>query len=289
MAFPSTPAELACEPVQVEMCLGLSYNTTAFPNIWVGMATQEEVVEVLSGYKVFWVEGRRAGLGGEGAWEQVPKGRCPSAEPDKPALLPEFPEAPVWAACAPLHPTRQCSAPLPLCLPGSRAPVPVWPGTTGHPLALQLQQTARGSWSGSLLPALTLKPAPALFLPVLFCPSSFARQDWHTGEKGRGTSRVSNYLLWGSQGGGGEVLSWGSWDPPCTFLSPYWPQAADWPHTVPLDNRDRFPSRPLTQTSRLLPLPLSFCFFSFSIACLLTFSLIQQKCTEHLLMWQALS
>ncbi|XP_021526874.1 membrane frizzled-related protein isoform X3 [Aotus nancymaae] len=45
------PPELACEPVQVEMCLGLSYNTTAFPNIWVGMATQEEVVEVLSGYK----------------------------------------------------------------------------------------------------------------------------------------------------------------------------------------------------------------------------------------------
>ncbi|XP_037597642.1 membrane frizzled-related protein-like [Cebus imitator] len=45
------PPELACEPVQVEMCLGLSYNTTAFPNIWVGMATQKEVMEVLSGYK----------------------------------------------------------------------------------------------------------------------------------------------------------------------------------------------------------------------------------------------
>ncbi|XP_074213121.1 membrane frizzled-related protein [Camelus bactrianus] len=45
------PLELACEPVQVEMCIGLSYNTTAFPNIWVGMATQEEVVEVLRGYK----------------------------------------------------------------------------------------------------------------------------------------------------------------------------------------------------------------------------------------------
>uniref|UniRef100_A0A452FAH4 Membrane frizzled-related protein n=1 Tax=Capra hircus TaxID=9925 RepID=A0A452FAH4_CAPHI len=45
------PPELACEPVQVEMCVGLSYNTTAFPNIWVGMTTQEEVVEVLRGYK----------------------------------------------------------------------------------------------------------------------------------------------------------------------------------------------------------------------------------------------
>ncbi|XP_016043879.1 membrane frizzled-related protein [Erinaceus europaeus] len=45
------PRELACEPIRVEMCQGLSYNTTAFPNIWVGMATQDEVVEVLRGYK----------------------------------------------------------------------------------------------------------------------------------------------------------------------------------------------------------------------------------------------
>ncbi|XP_039722571.1 membrane frizzled-related protein [Pteropus medius] len=45
------PPELACEPIQVEMCIGLSYNTTAFPNIWVGMATQEEVVEILRSYK----------------------------------------------------------------------------------------------------------------------------------------------------------------------------------------------------------------------------------------------
>ncbi|EPQ01766.1 Membrane frizzled-related protein, partial [Myotis brandtii] len=43
--------KLACEPVRVEMCLGLSYNATAFPNIWIGMATQEEVTEVLRAYK----------------------------------------------------------------------------------------------------------------------------------------------------------------------------------------------------------------------------------------------
>lgn len=41
------------------MCTGLSYNTTAFPNVWVGMATQEEVVEILRGYKVLWAEIRR--------------------------------------------------------------------------------------------------------------------------------------------------------------------------------------------------------------------------------------
>ncbi|XP_053451201.1 membrane frizzled-related protein isoform X2 [Nycticebus coucang] len=138
------PPELACEPVQVEMCIGLSYNTTAFPNIWVGMATQEEVVEVLSGYKVLWAGIRRAAPGPGGSLgSKVPKGWSPpSTEPDKSALLPEFPEAPLWAACAPLHPTRQCPSPLPLCLPGGRAPVPVWPGTTGHPLALQLQQAS---------------------------------------------------------------------------------------------------------------------------------------------------
>ncbi|KAG8522216.1 Membrane frizzled-related protein [Galemys pyrenaicus] len=45
------PPELTCEPIQVEMCAGLSYNTTAFPNIWVGLASQEEVAEVLRGYK----------------------------------------------------------------------------------------------------------------------------------------------------------------------------------------------------------------------------------------------
>ncbi|XP_005347218.1 membrane frizzled-related protein isoform X1 [Microtus ochrogaster] len=43
--------ELTCEPVQVEMCLGLSYNTTAFPNIWVGLATQAEVADTLRDYK----------------------------------------------------------------------------------------------------------------------------------------------------------------------------------------------------------------------------------------------
>lgn len=49
---PGPPPGLACEPVRVEMCLGLRYNTTAFPNIWVGMATQEDVLEVLKGYQV---------------------------------------------------------------------------------------------------------------------------------------------------------------------------------------------------------------------------------------------
>ncbi|XP_055963658.1 membrane frizzled-related protein [Sorex fumeus] len=49
-ALPPPPG-LACEPVRVEMCAGLSYNSTAFPNIWGGVATQAEVAEVLRGYQ----------------------------------------------------------------------------------------------------------------------------------------------------------------------------------------------------------------------------------------------
>lgn len=55
--LPST--DLTCEPVQVEMCLGLSYNTTAFPNIWVGLATQTEVTDILRDYKVLEQRGGR--------------------------------------------------------------------------------------------------------------------------------------------------------------------------------------------------------------------------------------
>ena len=51
------------------MCVGLSYNTTAFPNIWVGMTTQEEVVEVLRSYKVLQAEIRRSPQEGRKAGE----------------------------------------------------------------------------------------------------------------------------------------------------------------------------------------------------------------------------
>lgn len=69
MTLPSSPTETACEPIQVQMCTGLSYNSTAFPNIWVGMGTQEEVKEVLRGYKVLWEETRRDPQEWEGTWD----------------------------------------------------------------------------------------------------------------------------------------------------------------------------------------------------------------------------
>ncbi|NWR54549.1 MFRP protein, partial [Bucorvus abyssinicus] len=41
-----------CEPVEVEMCLGLGYNDTSFPNIWLAIPDQEGAAEVLQDYQV---------------------------------------------------------------------------------------------------------------------------------------------------------------------------------------------------------------------------------------------
>lgn len=41
-----------CEPVQVEMCLGLGYNATSFPNIWLAIPDQQGAAEVLQDYQV---------------------------------------------------------------------------------------------------------------------------------------------------------------------------------------------------------------------------------------------
>ncbi|XP_055750929.1 membrane frizzled-related protein-like [Salvelinus fontinalis] len=38
---------LSCEPIEVEMCQGLSYNLTSFPNIWLFIAEQREAATLL--------------------------------------------------------------------------------------------------------------------------------------------------------------------------------------------------------------------------------------------------
>ncbi|KYO37624.1 membrane frizzled-related protein isoform A [Alligator mississippiensis] len=45
------PPVESCELIQVEMCLGLSYNATAFPNIWLNIPDQQGAADVLQGYK----------------------------------------------------------------------------------------------------------------------------------------------------------------------------------------------------------------------------------------------
>ncbi|XP_025896806.1 membrane frizzled-related protein [Nothoprocta perdicaria] len=48
----SYPAfESVCEPLEVEMCLGLSYNTTSFPNIWLAIPDQAGAAEMLQDYQ----------------------------------------------------------------------------------------------------------------------------------------------------------------------------------------------------------------------------------------------
>lgn len=49
------PAASSCEPIEVEMCQGLSYNLTSFPNIWLSIADQREAATVLRQYRVLFL------------------------------------------------------------------------------------------------------------------------------------------------------------------------------------------------------------------------------------------
>uniref|UniRef100_A0A3B3R4C5 Membrane frizzled-related protein n=1 Tax=Paramormyrops kingsleyae TaxID=1676925 RepID=A0A3B3R4C5_9TELE len=51
VSLPST-LDSSCEPIKVEMCHGLSYNFTSFPNIWLSITDQREASAVLRQYKV---------------------------------------------------------------------------------------------------------------------------------------------------------------------------------------------------------------------------------------------
>lgn len=42
----------SCEHIEVEMCRGLSYNFTSFPNIWLSIADQREAATLLGQYRV---------------------------------------------------------------------------------------------------------------------------------------------------------------------------------------------------------------------------------------------
>ncbi|XP_077063565.1 membrane frizzled-related protein-like [Siphateles boraxobius] len=46
------PFTSPCEPIQVEMCRGLSYNLTSFPNIWLTVSDQREAASILHKYRV---------------------------------------------------------------------------------------------------------------------------------------------------------------------------------------------------------------------------------------------
>uniref|UniRef100_A0A673GJ02 Membrane frizzled-related protein n=1 Tax=Sinocyclocheilus rhinocerous TaxID=307959 RepID=A0A673GJ02_9TELE len=50
--FAFFPSASSCEPIQVEMCRGLSYNLTSFPNIWLSISDQREAASILHEYRV---------------------------------------------------------------------------------------------------------------------------------------------------------------------------------------------------------------------------------------------
>ncbi|XP_039206561.1 membrane frizzled-related protein isoform X2 [Crotalus tigris] len=45
-------AEASCEPIKIEMCQGLSYNSTSFPNIWLMIPHQQSAEVLLQDYMV---------------------------------------------------------------------------------------------------------------------------------------------------------------------------------------------------------------------------------------------
>ncbi|XP_061682457.1 membrane frizzled-related protein isoform X2 [Syngnathoides biaculeatus] len=46
------PFSSPCESIEVEMCLGLSYNLTSFPNVWLSIIDQREAATLLRQYRV---------------------------------------------------------------------------------------------------------------------------------------------------------------------------------------------------------------------------------------------
>lgn len=61
--------EASCEPIKIEMCQELSYNSTSFPNIWLMIPHQQSAEELLQDYMVRpradpgWQEARERGKG----------------------------------------------------------------------------------------------------------------------------------------------------------------------------------------------------------------------------------
>ncbi|KAG8141576.1 hypothetical protein E2320_007181 [Naja naja] len=48
----STSVEASCEPIKIDMCQGLSYNSTSFPNIWLMIPHQQSAEKLLQDYMV---------------------------------------------------------------------------------------------------------------------------------------------------------------------------------------------------------------------------------------------
>lgn len=51
-SFCSVGSASSCEAIEVEMCRGLSYNLTSFPNIWLSVSDQREAAALLRQYRV---------------------------------------------------------------------------------------------------------------------------------------------------------------------------------------------------------------------------------------------
>lgn len=111
---PQPVAGSICEPVEVEMCLGLGYNATSFPNIWLAIPDQEGAAEVLQDYQVSCpgASHRSAHITPCHAHRHSP------TDADGACLLPAPPSPHLQPLRAQVHPRRGGLAALPSRMPG---------------------------------------------------------------------------------------------------------------------------------------------------------------------------
>lgn len=140
------PSASSCELIEVEMCQGLSYNLTSFPNIWLSIADQREAAALLRQYRVtttftttyFPVAVSRQTFNPT----HSPYFSFCRPGADGAGVLRALAEAGVRDVSAPVQPSGWRSPALPLSLLLRRAAVQPSPGPLLLQLALQLPPPA---------------------------------------------------------------------------------------------------------------------------------------------------
>lgn len=106
-------AASSCEPIEVEMCQGLSYNLTSFPNIWLSIADQREAAALLRQYRVRHMQAHDAVTVSAPA-DLSPPPPTPVPGVDGAGVLRAPAEAGVWDVSAPVQPPGRRPPALPL-------------------------------------------------------------------------------------------------------------------------------------------------------------------------------
>lgn len=153
-----------CEHIEVEMCQGLSYNFTSFPNIWLSIADQREAATLLGQYrvKVTLKTPQAKPHQTAGAVSSQDTKPSPTLSPfchpgtDGAGVLRASAEAGLRDVSAPVQPSWRRPPALPLGLLLGRAAVQPSSGSLLLQLALQLPPSPRLAGPPGVLAALKL-------------------------------------------------------------------------------------------------------------------------------------